>query len=288
MGIPARWRSDCSQRPCRAVSSSSLIRWEAWAYKPRIPGTSWPSRCSARISGMPSSTIHVLWLCRRPWGVSPSLTGSQQARGASSQGCCPLPGQCPSMVLWMTALPSRRSLTVRPQDEQCPVPSVLTRRGAPLPGGGVNGFPGIAGGHDAAGLPGHAVASTTTRLPGLPSTGSYRPSQAGIRAGRSCCAGSGRRQGCRTRTCRYRRARGRMCTAAGHACLPGRSAAQQGRPECQPERAAPSRRHLLRHRRRHRVHRPPHVLIPRRAPMASASTSQRARRRQRAGDDRGE
>ena len=178
MGIPARWRSDCSQRPCRAVSSSSLIRWEAWAYKPRIPGTSWPSRCSARISGMPSSTIHVLWLCRRPWGVSPSLTGSQQARGASSQGCCPLPGQCPSMVLWMTALPSRRSLTVRPQDEQCPVPSVLTRRGAPLPGGGVNGFPGIAGGHDAAGLPGHAVASTTTRLPGLPSTGSYRPSQA--------------------------------------------------------------------------------------------------------------
>ena len=37
---------------------------------------------------MPSSAIHVLWLCRRPWGVSPSLTGSQQAREASSEGCC--------------------------------------------------------------------------------------------------------------------------------------------------------------------------------------------------------
>ena len=28
-------------------------------------------------------------------------------------------------------------------------------------------------------LPGHAVASTTTKLPGLPPAGSYRPSQAG-------------------------------------------------------------------------------------------------------------
>jgi len=36
---------------------------------------------------MPSSAIHVLWPCRRPWGVSPSLTGSQQASGASPAGC---------------------------------------------------------------------------------------------------------------------------------------------------------------------------------------------------------
>jgi hypothetical protein len=59
------------------------------------------------------------------------------------------------------------------------VPPVLTRRGVPLPDGGVNRFPGTVGGHDAAGLPGHAVASTTTRRPGLPLAGSYRPSQAG-------------------------------------------------------------------------------------------------------------
>jgi hypothetical protein len=97
--------------------------------RPRIPGTSWPSRCSARISGMPSSAIHVLWLCRRPWGVSPSLTGSQQAREASSEGCCPPPGQCSSFALWVTVVPSRRSLTARPQHGQWPVPSAdQTRR----------------------------------------------------------------------------------------------------------------------------------------------------------------
>ena len=33
---------------------------------------------------MPSSAIHVLWLCLRPCGVRPSLTGSQQASGMSS------------------------------------------------------------------------------------------------------------------------------------------------------------------------------------------------------------
>ena len=124
---------------------------------------------------MPSSAIQVLWLCRSPWGVSPSLTGSQQARGASSSGCCPLPGQCSPFVLWVTVFPSRRSLTARPQDEQCPVPSLLTRCGMPRPDGGANGFPGSVGAQAAAGLPGHAVASTTTRLPGLPFAGSYRP-----------------------------------------------------------------------------------------------------------------
>ena len=48
---------------------------------------------SARISGMPSSAIHVLWPYLRPCGVSPSLTGSQQASGASPAGCSPLPGR---------------------------------------------------------------------------------------------------------------------------------------------------------------------------------------------------
>jgi hypothetical protein len=36
---------------------------------------------------------HVLWPCRRPCGVRPSLTGSQQASGVSPAGCSPLPGQ---------------------------------------------------------------------------------------------------------------------------------------------------------------------------------------------------
>jgi hypothetical protein len=99
--------------------------------------------------------------------------------GMSSRGCLPLPGQASAVALWMTVLPSRRSLTARPQDGQCLVPSVLTRCGTPRPDGGVNGFPGIVGGQDATGLPGHAAASATTRLPGLPFTGSSRPSHAG-------------------------------------------------------------------------------------------------------------
>ena len=49
-----------------------------------MPGTSWPRRCSARISGMPSSAIQVLWPCRMPCGFRPYLTGSQQATGMSS------------------------------------------------------------------------------------------------------------------------------------------------------------------------------------------------------------
>src|SRR5690242_2235712 len=47
--------------------------------------------------------------------------------GASSEGCCPLPGQCSLSVLWVTIFPSRRNLTACPQDGQWPMPSVLTR-----------------------------------------------------------------------------------------------------------------------------------------------------------------
>jgi hypothetical protein len=49
----------------------------------------------------------------------------------------------------------------------------------PLPNGGANGLPGAAGGHAAAGVPGHAVVSAITSLPGLPFAGGCRPSQAG-------------------------------------------------------------------------------------------------------------
>ena len=128
---------------------------------------------------MPSSAIHVLWLCRRPCGVSPSLTGSQHASGPSSAGGSPPPGQCPPPVLWATVLPSSRSLTACPQAGQRPVSSVLTSRGVPLPDGGVNGLPDTAGGHDATGMPGHAVVSAITSLPGFWFAGGCRPSHAG-------------------------------------------------------------------------------------------------------------
>ena len=84
---------------------------------------------------MPSSAIHVLWLCRKPWGVSPSLTGSQQASGASLAGCSPLPGQSPAAFLWATVLPSRRNLTAYPQAWRRPEFSVLISRGEPRPDG---------------------------------------------------------------------------------------------------------------------------------------------------------
>jgi hypothetical protein len=47
-------------------------------------GTRWPRRCSARISGMPSSAIQVLWLCRSPCVVRPGWMGSQQVSGVPS------------------------------------------------------------------------------------------------------------------------------------------------------------------------------------------------------------
>ena len=131
---------------------------------------------------MPSFTVtvtpYVLWLCRRPWGVSSFLTGSQQASGGSSAGGSPAPGQWPGSLLWATVLPSCRSLTACPQDGQPCVP-VLISRWVPLPDGGVNGFPGTAGAHDATGVPGHAPASTITSLPGLPLADGWRPSQVG-------------------------------------------------------------------------------------------------------------
>jgi hypothetical protein len=190
---------------------------------------------------MPSSAIHVLWLCRRPWGVSPSLTGSQQAREASSEGCCLPPGQCSSFVLWVTVVPSRRSLTARPQHGQWPVPTVLTRRGVPRPDGGVNGFPGTAGGHDATGLPGHAVESPR---PGCLAcrvlARTARRRRDGTLAGRSCYGGNGRSPGRRTRTAWCRRARRRRRIAAGCASLPRWSAVRRGRRGGQPARVAPS------------------------------------------------
>jgi len=47
----------------------------------------------SRRPRIPSSVIHVLWPCRRPCGVSPSLPGSQQASGTSPAAGSLLPGQ---------------------------------------------------------------------------------------------------------------------------------------------------------------------------------------------------
>ena len=113
---------------------------------------------------MPSSTIHVLWLCRKPCGVSPSLDGSQHASGASSAGVSLLPGQWSPAVLWAMILPSRRSRTAYPHDGQRPVFSVPISRGVPLPDGGANRSPGTAGGHEATGMPGHAGAGVDAQL----------------------------------------------------------------------------------------------------------------------------
>jgi hypothetical protein len=166
--MAARCRRDFSHRAWRAAVSFSRICCEAWAYRPRMPGTWCPSRCSARISGMPSSAIHVLWPCRRPCGVRPSLTGSQQASGASPAGCSPLPGQCPGSLLWAMILPSSRSLTACPQDGQRPVSPVLISRWVPLPDGGANGLPPTAGGHaaDHHQRPDHQRPNRAHRLPG--------------------------------------------------------------------------------------------------------------------------
>jgi hypothetical protein len=107
------------------------------------------------------------------------LTGSQQASGASPAGCSPLPGQGPGSLSWATVLPSVRSLTACPQDGQRPAAPALISRCVPRPAGEADGFPGTAGGHAAAGVPGHAVMSAITSLPGLPLAGGCRPSQAG-------------------------------------------------------------------------------------------------------------
>jgi hypothetical protein len=76
-------------------------------------------------------------------------------------------------------LPSTRSLTACPQDGHRTVSPVPISRWEPLPDGGAKSFPGTAGGHAAAGVPGHAVVSAVTSLAGLPLAGGCRPSRAG-------------------------------------------------------------------------------------------------------------
>jgi hypothetical protein len=75
---------------------------------------------------MPSSAIHVLWLCLSPCGVRPNLTGSQHTSGVSS-GIFSIP---------------------RPR------------------GGVNSTVPGRAEGQVAAGTPGHAEASAMTSRAG--------------------------------------------------------------------------------------------------------------------------
>jgi hypothetical protein len=119
--------------------------------------------------GCHPSAIQVLWLWRRPWGVSLSLTGSQQARGTSSAGGSPPPGQCSLPVLWAMTVPSRRSLTERPHDGQFPMPSVLTSRSVPRPAGGMNGRPGTAtASPPPAACPTWPAGSAPTRAPSPP------------------------------------------------------------------------------------------------------------------------
>ena len=115
----------------------------------------------------------------RPWPAA-STPAAPRPRAFS-----PLPGQWSPAVLWVMILPSRRSRIAYPHDGQRPVFSVPISRGVPLPDGGANRSPGTAGGHEATGMPGHVVVSTTTRRPGLPLAGGCRPSQAGRKSRRA-------------------------------------------------------------------------------------------------------
>ena len=48
-----------------------------------MPGTWWPRRCSARISGMPSSAIQVLWPCLSPCDSQAWLDGEPAGDGCA-------------------------------------------------------------------------------------------------------------------------------------------------------------------------------------------------------------
>ena len=140
-----------------------------------MPGTSWPRRCSARISGMSSSAIQVLWLWRSAVRGEAGLDREPLVVGwLRGWAGCPGPGVGCSWVRLRPGAGRSR------------------RRWGAGPGGGI-------GNDEAAGLD------------GLLRSGRRR--RDGRRGGRSCCGGSGLRQGRGTRTGRCRRAGRRMSTA---------------------------------------------------------------------------
>ena len=121
---------------------------------------------------MPFLAIHVVWLCRKPCGVSPSLTGGQQASGRHRRAAPQLPGQWPAAALW-TMILQMGGLAGPRKSARWAARGVLRAdqpRSSPARWG-ANRSPGTAGGHEATGMPGHAVASTTTSRPSLPSAG---------------------------------------------------------------------------------------------------------------------
>lgn len=128
-----------------------------------------------------SGAVQIIWLCRSPWGVSPSLTGSQAARAGSAAGGPPLPGHRSELTLCATRRPSVSHLTARPHVGQMAVAFAMLPMSlaVPRPDGGSKGTPAIAGGQLATGRPGQVAPSTITRLPAFPCCGSYLPSQAG-------------------------------------------------------------------------------------------------------------
>ncbi len=224
----ARSRRDCSTGPGERPSGHrASAASAAWAYRPRMPGTWCPSRCSAGISGMPLERCLVAVpeavgrqpvLDRQPARQRHVVGGRvTAARAVVGRGLVaddrPVEAQ-----LYRVPAGWAAARVLRPDQA----------RGA-LPDGGSNGSPGTTGGHDATGMPGHAVASTTTSLPGCPFAGGCRPSQAGRRrVARSCCAGGGPRQGRGIRSGRCRRAQWRRRIADVPASRPGRSAVRRG------------------------------------------------------------
>lgn len=78
-----------------------------------------PRRCSARISGIPSSAIQVLWLCLGPCGVSPRLTGSQQTSGPSSL-------RTPCLLALRKVAPAEPG-PAQPYHDRCQFPAAAVR-----------------------------------------------------------------------------------------------------------------------------------------------------------------
>jgi len=177
--------------PGRSAVSSSRIRCEAWAYRPRIraPGA---QPLLGRISGMrpqPSTSCGCACGVRRH---GPSLTAASRPAASSLAACSPLPGQSPTAFLWAMVLsveakPDRRTVRLG----SAPSSPALIRRGEPRPAG-ERGRPGTAG----ARCDGTPAIRRRPRRPACLACRSLAVRRVArgrkTRRAKSCCAGGGR------------------------------------------------------------------------------------------------
>jgi hypothetical protein len=71
------------------------MRGVTWERRAWTEPSSWPSRSSMSLGGVPASSMIVRWVCRRPCGVRPAAMGTQQAwaRLAAPLPRAGMPGQ---------------------------------------------------------------------------------------------------------------------------------------------------------------------------------------------------